>query len=243
MNKALVIIPTYNEIENIEAILAAVLEQNDDFDALIVDDGSPDGTGTKVKEMKLRSSRIHLIERSGKLGLGTAYLAGFQYGIANKFDFIFEMDADFSHPPKDLNNLYSACQNGADVAVGSRYIKGGGVKDWSNYRLFLSRGASFYVRLITFMPVMDPTAGFKCYKRIVLETIDLDKIKSIGYAFQIEMKYAAYRNRFKIVEVPIIFADREKGTSKMDTSIIKEAITGVLSMRLKGFSGYYKAKK
>ncbi len=243
MNKALVIIPTYNEIENIEAIITAVLEQNDDFDVLIVDDGSPDGTGAKVKEMQNNSKRIHLIERSGKLGLGTAYLAGFQFGIDQKFDFIFEMDADFSHPPKDLNNLYAACQNGADVAVGSRYTKGGGVKDWSNYRLFLSRGASLYVRMITFMPVMDPTAGFKCYKRKVLETIDLDKIKSIGYAFQIEMKYAAYRNGFKIVEVPIIFADREKGTSKMDTSIIKEAITGVLNMRMKSFKGYYKAKK
>lgn len=243
MNKALVIIPTYNEIENIEAIISAVLEQNNDFDVLIVDDGSPDGTGARVKELQGNSKRIHLIERSGKLGLGTAYIAGFKYGIENKFDFIFEMDADFSHPPKDLNNLYAACQNGADVAVGSRYTKGGGVKDWSNYRLFLSRGASLYVRMITFMPVMDPTAGFKCYKRKVLETIDLSKIKSIGYAFQIEMKYAAYQNGFKIVEVPIIFADREKGTSKMDTSIIKEAITGVLSMRLKSLSGYYKSKK
>ena len=243
MNEALIIIPTYNEIENIEAIIAAVLEQNDDFDVLIVDDGSPDGTGAKVKELQANSKRIHLIERTGKLGLGTAYLAGFRYGIENKFDFIFEMDADFSHPPKDLNNLYAACKDGADVAVGSRYTKGGGVKDWSNYRLMLSRGASLYVRMITFMPVMDPTAGFKCYKRKVLETIDLDKIKSIGYAFQIEMKYAAYRNGFKIVEVPIIFVDREKGTSKMDTSIIKEAITGVLNKRLKGFSGYYKNKK
>jgi len=243
LNEALIIIPTYNEIENIEAIIAAVLEQNDDFDVLIVDDGSPDGTGAKVKELQANSKRIHLIERTGKLGLGTAYLAGFRYGIENKFDFIFEMDADFSHPPKDLNNLYAACKDGADVAVGSRYTKGGGVKDWSNYRLMLSRGASLYVRMITFMPVMDPTAGFKCYKRKVLETIDLDKIKSIGYAFQIEMKYAAYRNGFKIVEVPIIFVDREKGTSKMDTSIIKEAITGVLNKRLKGFSGYYKNKR
>ena len=175
--------------------------------------------------------------------MGTAYLAGFRYGIEHKFDYIFEMDADFSHPPKDLNTLYAACQNGADVAVGSRYIKGGGVKDWSNFRLFLSRGASLYVRMVTFMPIMDPTAGFKCYKRNVLETIDLNKITSIGYAFQIEMKYAAYRNGFKIVEVPIIFADREKGTSKMDSSIITEAIAGVLSMRLKGLKGYYKTEK
>ena len=243
MNKALVIIPTYNEIENIEAIIAAVMEQNDIFNVLIVDDGSPDGTGAKVKELQAKNPKIHLIERSGKLGLGTAYLAGFKYGIEKGFDYIFEMDADFSHPPKDLNNLLAAVQNGADVAVGSRYTKGGGVKDWSNYRLFLSRGASLYVRMITFMPVMDPTAGFKCYKRKVLETINFDKINSIGYAFQIEMKYAAYRNGFKIVEVPIIFADREKGTSKMDSSIIKEAIFGVLSMRMKSFSGYYKAKK
>lgn len=243
MDKALVIIPTYNEIENIEAIIAAVLEQNEEFEVLIVDDGSPDGTGAKVKELQTSTRRIHLLEREGKLGLGTAYIAGFKYGIANGFDYIFEMDADFSHPPKDLNNLYAACHKGADVAVGSRYTKGGGVKDWSNYRLFLSRGASLYVRMITWMPIMDPTAGFKCYRREVLETIDLNKIKSIGYAFQIEMKYAAYRNGFKIVEVPIIFADREKGTSKMDTSIIKEAITGVLNMRWKSLKGYYKSRK
>lgn len=243
MNRALVIIPTYNEIENIEAIIDAVLKQNDVFSVLIVDDGSPDGTGAKVKELQASSSKIHLLERSGKLGLGTAYLAGFEYGIEKGFDFIFEMDADFSHPPKDLNNLLAAVENGADVAIGSRYTKGGGVKDWSNYRLFLSKGASLYVRIITFMPIMDPTAGFKCYKRKVLETIDFNKINSIGYAFQIEMKYAAYRNGFKIVEVPIIFADREKGTSKMDSSIIKEAIFGVLGMRWKSFSGYYKSKK
>jgi len=200
LNKAIVIIPTYNEIENVEEIIAAVLSQDNDFDVLIVDDGSPDGTG----------------------------------------EYIFEMDADFSHPPKDLNNLYAAVKGGADVAIGSRYTKGGGVKDWSNYRLFLSRGASLYVRMITFMPVMDPTAGFKCYRRKVLETIDLDKIKSVGYAFQIEMKYAAYRNGFKIKEVPIIFADRIKGTSKMDGSIITEAIVGVLNMKRKSLGGYYK---
>ena len=175
------------------------------------------------------------------MGLGTAYLAGFRYGLDKGYDFIFEMDADFSHPPKDLNNLYAACKDGADVAIGSRYTKGGGVKDWSNYRLFLSRGASLYVRMITFMPVMDPTAGFKCYRRKVLETIDLEKINSVGYAFQIEMKYAAYQNGFKITEVPIIFADRIKGTSKMDGSIITEAIWGVLNMRLWSLKGYYKA--
>lgn len=241
MNRAIVIIPTYNEIENIEDIIGAVLSQHEDFDVLIVDDGSPDGTGAQVTKMKATNSRIHLIEREGKLGLGTAYLAGFAYGLKLGYEFIFEMDADFSHPPKDLVNLYKACNNGADVAIGSRYTKGGGVKDWSKYRLFLSRGASLYVRMITFMPVMDPTAGFKCYRRKVLETINLEKINSVGYAFQIEMKYAAYQNGFKIVEVPIIFADRIKGTSKMDGSIIKEAIIGVLNMRLRSLKGYYKA--
>ena len=241
MSKAIVIIPTYNEIENVEDIIKAVLSQNEEYDVLIVDDGSPDGTGNKVKEMMTSSSRIHILEREGKLGLGTAYLAGFRYGLDNGYDFIFEMDADFSHPPKDLNNLYAACKDGADVAIGSRYTKGGGVKDWSNYRLFLSRGASIYVRMITFMPVMDPTAGFKCYRRKVLDTLNLEKINSVGYAFQIEMKYAAFQNGFKIVEVPIIFADRIKGTSKMDGSIITEAIWGVLNMKLRSFKGYYKA--
>lgn len=240
MNDALVIIPTYNEIENIVDIIAAVLSQNDNFNVLIVDDGSPDGTGAKVKELKASEPRIHLLEREGKLGLGTAYLAGFGYGLEKGFEYIFEMDADFSHPPKKLNELYAACQDGADVAIGSRYTKGGGVKDWSTYRLFLSRGASLYVRMITFMPVMDPTAGFKCYRRRVLEKINLDKITAVGYAFQIEMKYAAYLNKFKIVEVPIIFADRLKGTSKMDSSIIKEAIIGVLNMKKRSFSKYYR---
>ena len=240
MNKALVIIPTYNEIENVEDIISAVLSQNEDFNVLIVDDGSPDGTGAKVKELMSTNDRIHILEREGKLGLGTAYLAGFGFGLSRDFEYIFEMDADFSHPPKDLNNLYAACKDGADVAIGSRYTKGGGVKNWSNYRLFLSRGASLYVRMITFMPVMDPTAGFKCYRRRVLETIDLNKINSVGYAFQIEMKYAAFQNGFKIVEVPIIFADRIKGTSKMDGSIISEAIVGVLNMKLRSLKGYYK---
>jgi len=240
LGKALIIIPTYNEIENVEDIIQAVLSQDSDFEVLIVDDGSPDGTGARVKELMSNNSRIHIIEREGKLGLGTAYLAGFRYGLDQGFEFIFEMDADFSHPPKDLNNLYAACKDGADVAIGSRYTKGGGVKDWSTYRLFLSRGASMYVRMITFMPVMDPTAGFKCYRRKVLETIDLDKINSVGYAFQIEMKYAAYLNKFKIKEVPIIFADRIKGTSKMDGSIITEAIWGVLNMKLRSLKGYYR---
>ncbi len=240
MNKAIIIIPTYNEIENIDDIISAVLDQNDDYNILIVDDGSPDGTGDFVKKRMESDKRIHLIEREGKLGLGTAYLAGFQYCLDNGFDYVFEMDADFSHNPKDLNRLYQACKDGADVAVGSRYVAGGGVKNWPLDRLVLSRGASYYVRIITFMPVMDPTAGFKCYKRKVLETIDFSKIKSLGYSFQIEMKYSAYKNGFKIVEVPITFIDREKGTSKMDSSIVKEAIFGVLSMRWKGLKGYYK---
>lgn len=241
MHKALVIIPTYNEIENVADIIAAVLSQHEDFEVLIVDDGSPDGTGARVKALMASNKKIHILERAGKLGLGTAYLAGFKYGLAAGFEFLFEMDADFSHPPHELKNLYAACQSGADVAIGSRYTKGGGVKNWSNYRLFLSRGASLYVRMITFMPVMDPTAGFKCYRRKVLDTIDFSKITSVGYAFQIEMKYAAYKNGFKIVEVPITFVDRVKGTSKMDGSIIKEAIWGVLNMRIKGLKGYYKS--
>ncbi len=240
MGNCLIIIPTYNEIENIEDIIAAVLAQNERFDVLIVDDNSPDGTALRVKELKSSNKRIHLLQREGKLGLGTAYIAGFRYGLLAGYDYIFEMDADFSHPPKVLNGLLAACETKGDVAIGSRYIKDGGVKDWPRNRLFLSRMAGIYARLILWMPVMDPTAGFKCYRREVLEALDLDKIKSIGYAFQIEMKYAAYSKGYKLVEVPIIFVDRERGTSKMDTSIIKEAILGVLSMRWKGMTGYYK---
>lgn len=240
MDKSLIIIPTFNEIQNIEDIINAVLVQDDIFQVLVVDDGSPDGTAEVVKKMKSTNPRIHLLERKGKQGLGTAYIAGFRYGIQHGFDLIFEMDADFSHNPKDLSRLKSACLSGGDVAIGSRYMKGGGVKDWSLYRMILSRGASYYVRLITWMPIHDPTAGFKCYKRKVLETIDLDRINSIGYAFQIEMKYTAFRNGFALVEVPIVFKDREKGDSKMNTSIIKEAIFGVLAMRWKSLSGYYR---
>jgi len=239
--QSLIIIPTYNEIENVEDIIGAVLKQNESFHVLIVDDNSPDGTAQRVKELKANNERIHLLQREGKLGLGTAYIAGFRYGLLAGYDFIFEMDADFSHPPEKLNEMLQACQTGSDVAIGSRYVKGGGVKDdWAKNRLFLSRTAGMYVRAILWMPVMDPTAGFKCYRREVLETLDLDKIQSIGYAFQIEMKYAAYSKGFDLVEVPIIFADREKGTSKMDSSIIKEAIFGVLSMKWKGIRGYYK---
>lgn len=241
MSHSLVIIPTYNEIENIYDIIAAVLNQSEGFHVLIVDDNSPDGTANQVEILKNQySNRLHLLKRAGKLGLGTAYIEGFKFGLEKGYEFIFEMDADFSHNPFDLPRLLKACkEDGGDLAVGSRYVKGGGIKNWGKDRLILSFGASIYVRTVTGMPVKDPTAGFICYRRKVLETINLDKIRFIGYAFQIEMKYAAYLNKFKIVEVPIIFADREKGKSKMNTSIINEAVKGVLSMRWQGWKGYY----
>jgi len=239
LNSCLVIIPTYNEIENIHAIVDAVLKQGDHFSVLIVDDNSPDSTGEVVKLLQAKESRIHLIQRSGKLGLGTAYIAGFKYGISKGFDFIFEMDADFSHNPNDLPRLLQACLQGADLAIGSRYVKGGDIKNWSKDRILLSYGASLYVRTITWMPVMDPTAGFICYKRQVLEAMNLDKIRFIGYTFQIEMKFYALNLGFKIKEVPITFVDREKGNSKMHANIVSEAIKGVLQMRWRKMSGYY----
>lgn len=240
MEKCLVIIPTYNEIENIHAIIAAALDQGSEFSVLIVDDNSPDGTGAAVKKLQLKDARIHLIEREGKLGLGTAYIAGFRYAIQHKFDFIFEMDADFSHNPNDLKKLRQACiEQGGDLAIGSRYVSGGNIKNWSKDRIVLSYGASLYVRLITWLPVNDPTAGFICYKRKVLEALDLDKIKFIGYTFQIEMKYYAFAKGFKIVEVPITFVDREKGQSKMNGKIVSEAIKGVIQMRWRRFRSYY----
>lgn len=234
MNKYLVIIPTYNEKENVEKIIKQVLSYETGYHVLIVDDNSPDGTGDIVDKMITEmGERLHIVHRQEKNGLGPAYIAGFKYAIKHGYDYIFEMDADFSHNPDDLDRLLAACKkDDCDLAVGSRYTKGGGVGDsWGWYRHFLSFGASMYVRLITFMPVMDPTAGFKCYTRKVLETIDLDNISFTGYAFQIEMKYSAYRRKFKIKEVPILFVDRELGTSKMNTSIIGEAIFGVLRMR------------
>ncbi len=240
MESCLVIIPTYNEIENIHSIIESVLKQSSYFDVLIVDDNSPDGTGDVVKIMQEKEPRIHLIKRASKLGLGTAYIAGFRYGIQNGFDYIFEMDADFSHNPDDLIRLLNACKNGADVAIGSRYIKGGNIKNWSKDRLLLSYGASLYVKTITWMPVSDPTAGFICYKREVLENLDLDKIKFIGYTFQIEMKYYAWSKGYKLTEVPITFVDREKGNSKMHANIVSEAIKGVFKMRLRKISGYYR---
>ena len=243
VSKKIVIIPTYNESENIEAIINAVLEQPSKFDILIVDDGSPDGTGNEVKRLqKINEGRLHLLERSGKSGLGTAYIAGFKWCLGNNYDFILEMDADFSHPPLKLNELLEKCETGeSDVSVGSRYIDGGGVVNWPTSRLALSKGASLYVRLFTGMDVKDPTAGFVCYSRKVLEAINLDQIKFVGYAFQIEMKYASYRLGFKIKEVPIIFQDRQKGKSKMNIFIIREALTGVFAMRfLHSYKRYVK---
>lgn len=241
-SKSLIIIPTYNEKENVSDIIDAVLSQDERFNVLIIDDNSPDRTDLIVEEkIKTSNGRLHMIKRSGKLGLGTAYIEGFRYGIKHGFDYIFEMDADFSHDPKDLIRLLNACEiDGADLSIGSRYVKGGGLKDWPFDRKLLSMMASLYVRIITFMPVKDPTAGFKCYSAKVLKTLPLDKIKFIGYAFQIEMKYASYLNGFKIKEVPIIFKDREKGQSKMSSHIISEAIKGVLYMRVNALKGYYK---
>ena len=232
MSKNLVIIHTYNEIENIEKMIRTVFALPREFDILIVDDGSPDGTAQKVKELQtVFTENLHLQERKGKLGLGTAYIHGFKWALAKGFEYIFEMDCDFSHNPNDLLRLLDTCEKGADVAVGSRYVKGGNVSNWDMKRILLSYFASLYVRLILWFNVKDTTAGFKCYKRKVLETIELDKIKFMGYAFQIEMKYSAYKKGFKIVEVPITFVDRVLGTSKMSSKIFKEAFLGVLQMR------------
>ncbi len=244
MKKSLVIIPTYNEKENIADIIRAVFTLESGFHVLIVDDGSPDGTANIVKGIQEEADskeRLFIHERSGKLGLGTAYIAGFKYALENGYDFIFEMDADFSHNPKDLENLLDACKDGkADMAIGSRYVGGVvNVVNWPMNRVLLSYFASIYVGLVTGMPIDDSTAGFKCYSRQVLETIELDKIRFVGYAFQIEMKYTAWRFGFKIKEVPIIFTDRTKGTSKMSTGIIKEALFGVFGMAMKSWFKKY----
>ncbi|MBS1567286.1 MAG: polyprenol monophosphomannose synthase [Bacteroidetes bacterium] len=228
----IVIIPTYNEKENIANILAAIFSLEQDFHVLVIDDGSPDGTAAIVKDLqRTYSGQLFIEERRGKLGLGTAYIHGFRWAVERDYRYIFEMDADFSHNPKDLDRLYEACRNGADVAVGSRYVRGGGNVNWPRNRVLLSRGASVYTRLITWMPVQDPTAGFVCYKKEVLETINLDAIKFVGYAFQIEMKFAAWKLGFRIAEVPIIFQDRTYGASKMNKGIVKEGILGVLYLR------------
>lgn len=241
MSDALVIIPTYNEIENIEAILRAVFSQDKLFHVLVIDDNSPDGTAEKVKSLqKEYSNQLHLLQRNKKDGLGAAYMTGFKWALENSYDFIFEMDADFSHNPNDLIKLYNACAVGdADIAVGSRYVKGITVVNWPLSRILLSYGASRYVRLITGMKVKDSTAGFICYKRNVLESINLNKVKFVGYAFQIEMKFKAHKKGFKIVEIPVIFKDRIKGKSKMSGSIISEAIFGVISLKLKSLFTKY----
>ena len=236
---ALVIIPTYNEKENIEAIVRKVFSLGQQYHILVVDDGSPDGTADIIRGLQKEfSAALHLLEREGKLGLGTAYIAGFKWGIEKGYDFFFEMDADFSHNPEDLPRLLAKCRDeNAGVAVGSRYCKGGKVENWPWDRIFLSYGASLYTRVILWMPVADPTAGFICYRREVLEAIRLDEIRFIGYAFQIEMKYTAYSLGFSVKEVPITFKDREKGKSKMSLHIIREAILGVLQMRWKRLKG------
>lgn len=233
----LVIIPTYKEAENIGRMIRKVLSLGGGYDVLVVDDGSPDGTADLVRARKAENpDRVHLIERAGKLGLGTAYIEGFKWGLGRNYGFFFEMDADFSHNPDDLDRLYEACaSDGADVAVGSRYVWGGGVTNWSLDRRVLSSWASWYVRMITGMRVKDPTAGFVCYKRNVLETLDLDGIQFSGYAFQIEMKYKSLLAGFRIQEVPIIFTDRVAGISKMSAGIIHEAIFGVIRLKWDSF--------
>ena len=233
MPDSIVIIPTYNEKENIERIIRKVLSLPHDFHVLIIDDGSPDGTPLIVKQMQLEfTERLFIEERAGKQGLGTAYIHGFKWSIAHQYDYIFEMDADFSHNPDDLLKLRQACIDGADAAIGSRYIKGVNVVNWPMSRVLMSYFASVYVRFITGINIQDSTAGFMCYKRKVLETVKLEKIKFVGYAFQIEMKYTAIKHGFNVVEVPIIFTDRTEGSSKMSGSIFREAVFGVIQMKI-----------
>jgi dolichol-phosphate mannosyltransferase len=234
LKENLVIIPTYNEIENIEAIIRKVMSLEEDFDILVIDDGSPDGTGLKIKELQYEyPANLHIEERIGKLGLGTAYIHGFRWALERGYQFIYEMDADFSHNPEDLVRLFKACKiDGFDVAVGSRYIKGVNVVNWPIGRVLMSYFAGVYVRFITGMKIMDPTAGFICYRRAVLQTIPLDKITFVGYAFQIEMKFNAVLFKFNITEVPIIFTDRTRGVSKMSTKIFREAVLGVIIMKI-----------
>ncbi|MYM11127.1 polyprenol monophosphomannose synthase [Muribaculum intestinale] len=240
---SVVIIPTYNECENAAAIIEAVLSLATPMDVLVVDDGSPDGTAAIVKSKQSEHpGRIHLIERSGKLGLGTAYITGFRWALEHGYEYIFEMDADFSHNPLDLEKLYSSCANGADVAVGSRYVTGVNVVNWPMSRVLMSYFASKYVRLITGMPVHDTTAGFVCYRRRVLEAMELDKIRFKGYAFQIEMKFTARQLGFRIEEVPIIFVNRVLGTSKMSSGIFSEAMFGVIRLKIDSWFRKYPGK-
>ncbi|MEL7587284.1 MAG: polyprenol monophosphomannose synthase [Prolixibacteraceae bacterium] len=244
MKRNLVIIPTYNEKENIEKMVREVFSLQVPFELLIIDDNSPDGTARIVKKLQSEFPRqLHLLEREGKLGLGTAYLTGFKWALEYGADFIFEMDCDFSHNPADLENLYAACAGGeADVAIGSRYIRGINVINWPLGRVLMSYFASVYVRLITRMKVMDTTAGFKCYRREVLETINLDDIQLKGYGFQIEMKFTAWKHGFKLVEVPIIFTERQEGHSKMSGGIFNEALWGILEMKMRSWFKNYKPK-
>jgi dolichol-phosphate mannosyltransferase len=239
----IVIIPTYKERENIEAIVKSISSQAIDFDILIIDDSSPDGTADIVKELQKSLHNLYLVERPGKMGLGTAYIAGFKWALQKGYNYVYEMDADFSHDPQDLLKLYKACsENGADLAIGSRYICGVNVVNWPLSRVLMSYVASIYVRTITGMKIMDTTAGFKCYKKEVLENIRLDKIKSVGYGFQIEMKFKTWKMGYKIVEVPIIFTDRKLGASKMTGGIFNEALWGVLRMKLRSmFTKYPKS--
>lgn len=244
MSDCLVIIPTYNEKENIERIVRKVFTLPEAFDLLIIEDNSPDGTAAIVRTLMAEfPGRLHMEERKGKLGLGTAYIHGFKWALKRNYQYVFEMDADFSHNPDDLLALYKAAREGADLVIGSRYIKGVNVVNWPMGRVLMSYGAGIYVRFITRMKVMDTTAGFKCYTRKVLETIDLDKIRFTGYAFQIEMKYTAWKLGFNIVEVPIIFTDRTMGESKMSKGIFKEAVLGVISLRMRSLMGRIKPRK
>jgi len=244
MDAKLVIIPTYNEKENVENIVRAVFQLPEKFHILIIEDGSPDGTAAIVKQLQKEfTDRLFMVERKGKLGLGTAYIAGFKWALAHNYDYIFEMDADFSHNPTDLPKLYRACsEKGADVAIGSRYITGVNVVNWPIGRVLMSYFASKYVRFVLGMKISDTTAGFKCYKANVLKTIDLDKIKFKGYAFQVEMKFTAYKCGFKLVEVPIIFINRELGTSKMSGGIFSEAFLGVIQLKINSWFKKYPQK-
>lgn len=242
-NDSVVIIPMYNEKENAAKIIDAVIALPRQFDILVIDDNSPDGTADIVKaKQEEYPGRVHLIQRAGKLGLGTAYITGFKWSIEQKYDYIFEMDADFSHNPNDLVRLRQACLDGADVAVGSRYVSGVNVVNWPMGRVLMSYFASKYVRFVTGLPVADTTAGFKCYKKEVLQTIEMDKIRFVGYAFQIEMKFTAYKCGFKITEVPIIFVNRELGTSKMSGGIFSEALLGVIKLKWRSWFRKYPKK-
>jgi dolichol-phosphate mannosyltransferase len=236
IQKSLVIVPTYNELENIPKLIPAVLSQDESIHILIVDDGSPDGTGNFVKGEMIKNDHIHLLEREKKMGLGTAYIAGFKYALQNNYDFIFEMDADFSHDPNELKNFLIAIKEN-DLVLGSRYINGVRVLNWPMARLLLSFFASVYTRIITGMPIKDATGGFKCFRKKVLEAIDLDKVKSNGYTFQIEMSFKTYVKGFKIEEIPIVFTDRVKGKSKMSKKIVREAVTMVWKLRLQHMFG------